>query len=249
MRQRAREAVNRGYGWLERNPVTGMLVSGGLSALAVVAVVALGIYSQKTFVAKSACTKDVSSAACAKIREEVARAEPLTNPCISHQRVEGTKGRNCPRFFVPRPGQLQANSKSVQDLERGSNGGLAPAPGGRAGGPAPGSTGDSGGLSPHTGRGKPDRDTSPKPPASDGGGKDSPDSVVKSPADSGSASTDTPDGNSTGSPEATPEQASGPLGDLTGSVGGAVHEVGKGLDKAACPALDRLAGLCSALSP
>lgn len=129
--------INRAYAWLEENPITALLMSAGLSGLAVLSVVGLGIYSQSTFVQKTACTRDPSSAACAQVRQEVARAEPIENPCISLQRVSGTKGRNCPRFFIPHRGkrQVQANSKEVQSLESGSEGQAptAPKPGGKSG--------------------------------------------------------------------------------------------------------------------
>lgn len=93
--------ANAVYGSLERNPVTTALVSAGAAAiLSVFLTIALGLYSQATYVTKTACNRNPSGAECAKLRQEVARAEPIENPCISHQRVEGTKGRNCPRFYI-----------------------------------------------------------------------------------------------------------------------------------------------------
>ena len=50
----------------------------------------------------SPCAENPRGKACAEQRQAVARAEPIRNPCIEHQRVEGTRGRYCPRFFVRR---------------------------------------------------------------------------------------------------------------------------------------------------
>lgn len=118
----------------------------------------------------------------------------------------------------------------------------APAPAGARGGTNAPKGGSGGGQHKPSGRG-------PKAPPSHGGAQDTPDPAGPPPVDSGSAaSTNTP-GKGNGPPGGMPEQAGGPFGSLTDSVGGAVNEVGKGLDKAACPAVDRLTGLCSVPSP
>lgn len=110
--------------------MTGVLVAAGLGACAILLTGALGLYSKDTFVTKTACTRDPSSRACAEQRQAVARKEPLKNPCISVQRVTGTKGRNCKRFYVKR--YVQISSKEVQNLEQGASKGtsvITPTPG------------------------------------------------------------------------------------------------------------------------
>ncbi len=37
---------------------------------------------------------------CAGLRAQIARSEPIKNPCTSFQRVTGQRGRNCHRFYV-----------------------------------------------------------------------------------------------------------------------------------------------------
>jgi len=141
MKERAKRRINRAYGVIEENVVTSILVTSGAAALLAVALTtALGLYSSAKFEAKTSCTRDPSSDACGKIRQEVARAEPLENPCISHQRVEGTRGRNCPRFFIPRRRhrQVRANPKSIQNLELGTSEASVPVV---KGGASDGSTG------------------------------------------------------------------------------------------------------------
>ncbi len=143
-----RRLVNKGYAWLESNPVTGLFVAGGLSGLAVLGVVGTLIYTQETFVAKTACTRDPTSAACAKIREEIARAEPIRNPCISYQRVTATRGRNCPKDFTGhRAHQDRPSSATGAEL-----GGDAPQPADEAGQkPSPAPAGGKGGTKPPEG--------------------------------------------------------------------------------------------------
>ncbi len=172
VKQRIQDRVNKGYGWLERNPVTGLLVAGGLSGVAVLGVVGLSIYSQQTFVAKTACTKDPASAACAAIREDVARAEPIRNPCIGYQRVTRTRGRACPKDYVDlrrkRNRDFQIRSKSIQDLDLDGDGGPTSAPadehvGGSTGGVDSGHSKGTSGGSHHPSR---HPSSSPPPPSS-----------------------------------------------------------------------------------
>lgn len=132
VRRLARDQVNKGYAWLEANPVTGLLVAGGLSGIAVLGVLGLSIYSQKTFVAKSACTKDPASAACAAIREDVARAEPIRNPCIAHQRVTRTRGRACPKDYIDL--RRSGSTGAARVREAGDVGPVPTAGGGTGGG-------------------------------------------------------------------------------------------------------------------
>ena len=144
------------------------VASYGLAA-AIVLAAGLGLWAvvvnseqatQITKIQKTPCTLDAEGKACTTIKERIARHGSLKNPCIEHQRVEGTKGRNCPQFYVrPSQREVQANSKEVQNLELGSEGQPPNAAGGRTGGvgpshgdstepPAPGKGGAKGGEAP-----------------------------------------------------------------------------------------------------
>ena len=103
MTLQVKKRANQTYAWMESNVVTAILVTGITSALVAVALVgALGLYTQATFAPKTACTKDPAGRECAEIRLEIAKAEPLRNPCASYQRVTSRRGRNCERFYVQR---------------------------------------------------------------------------------------------------------------------------------------------------
>lgn len=118
-----KDRANRIYGWMEANPATAALVSGGFAAvLAVALTIALGLYSSAKYVQKTACSKNPASKECADLRLEVAKAEPLRNPCASYQRVTSRRGRNCKHFYIP---QLQPGRRKGPE----SSGGDAPQPG------------------------------------------------------------------------------------------------------------------------
>lgn len=110
----------------------GWQLVGALFALATIAALGFLVYRGETtrdLVQASPCTLSPESRACAEQRQAVARAEPIKNPCISFQRVTGSRGRNCDRRFVEKR-QVQANSKEVQNLEFGAGGTNAPVIGG-----------------------------------------------------------------------------------------------------------------------
>ena len=106
------------------------VASYGLAA-AIVLAAGLGLWAvvvnsqqatQITKIQKTPCTLTPEGKACTTIKERIARHGSLKNPCIEHQRVEGTKGRNCPRFYVsPSQRRVQISSKEVQTLESGTN--------------------------------------------------------------------------------------------------------------------------------
>lgn len=88
--------------------------SYGLAA-AIVLAAGLGLWAvvvnsqqatQITKIQKTPCTLAPEGKACTRIKERIARHGSLKNPCIEHQRVTGTKGRNCEHFFI-RPAQPQ----------------------------------------------------------------------------------------------------------------------------------------------
>lgn len=111
--------------------------SYGLAA-AIILAAGLGLWAvvvnseqatQITKIQKTPCTLHAQGEACTRIKERIARHGSLKNPCIEHQRVEGTKGRNCKRFYIPVGGRSQETA--------------AVAPGGNRS-PAPATQGDSG---------------------------------------------------------------------------------------------------------
>jgi hypothetical protein len=55
----------------------------------------------KRSIQKTPCTLHPEGGACTQIKERIARKGSLRNPCIEHQRVTGTRGRNCKRFYIP----------------------------------------------------------------------------------------------------------------------------------------------------
>jgi len=103
--------------------------------------------TQLTRIEQSACAEDPAGRKCAELRAEIAEAEPLRNPCISHQRVEGTKGRNCPRFYIssPNPSEVQASPKFGSPSGSGKEGQVG------AGGLQGGGAGDAGPPAGHQG--------------------------------------------------------------------------------------------------
>lgn len=82
----------------------GWQICGALAATALIAAVAGVALRGENTRDLTPCGEDPGGTRCAEQRQAVARAEPIRNPCIEHQRVEGTRGRNCPRFYVKRPG-------------------------------------------------------------------------------------------------------------------------------------------------
>lgn len=101
VKEQVKHRANAAYWWMSANPATAILVSAGVSAALTIALfLGLGLYSQSTFVAKTACSQDPSSAECAELRQAIARAEPIKGPCISYQRVTDQRGKNCPQQFV-----------------------------------------------------------------------------------------------------------------------------------------------------
>jgi hypothetical protein len=216
--------INKIYGWMEHNPFTVALVSGGMSAAAVLAVASLAIYSDQAYVQKTPCTRDATSEACAKIREKVARAEPIRNPCISFQRVTATRGRNCPRDFVWPKHQRQASSKEVQNSEQDAEQTREPAPSNGTGGRKPPKGGNDGGSAPqHPGGQAPV--AAPSPGSS---GEQNP--VSSTPAPGGAA----PSG---ASPLPEPIAEPAPVTSTLEQTHEAVHEL-------ACPLTERLLGIC-----
>ena len=134
--------VRVAYLWMRANPVT-------LTLLVAAAAVAISINAERrnddqgrdiTKIQKTPCNENPDGKKCADLRLKVAKAEPLRNPCTSYQRVTSRRGKNCERFYVVPGRELQANSKSVQDLETGSEGEAAPAQGGSGGESVPGLT-------------------------------------------------------------------------------------------------------------
>lgn len=197
---------------MQENPATLALVA---LMVGVVGTASVAIRGEETrrIVTKSPCLVAPDGKACADIRQDVARAEPIRNPCVSYQRVTRTRGRACPKDFIDlsqRP-EGQATSKEVHGSGAGATGG-----------PAPASTGGhqqspTGGVDPSHGKG------------TSGGTKKPSKSQEPSPeAESPPASADT--GTDTAPVETAPEQpepggSSTPEPGLIGNPGGIVGEL------------------------
>jgi len=168
----------RAYHWLEQNPVTTGLVGVGLGAAAIILIGALGLYTNETFVTKTPCSRNPASKECAEQRQAVARKEPLKNPCISVQRVTGTKGRNCKRFYVKHGddeggqrlgGQAGRTATSVDQVPGstptgggGSSNASGPPKSGPGGATSPGTAGNKG-IKKHTAASEPQPEPAPDP--------------------------------------------------------------------------------------
>lgn len=198
------------------------LVGSVVFLAAVIAIVTWRGEDTRSIVTRvSACERDPGGQDCQRIRREAEKGETLRDACRRFWRV----GYPCPK-----PG----TGKTISSL-RSTRGGdaLQPASGGQE--PASGSPEAS------------DPPTKHKPPADrdpdDVGEGD--DQVVPPAAQTNApASIDTP-GNGNGPPADSPAaEAPSLVGDVTGPLGGAIDDVGKGVDKALCPVVDRLAGLC-----
>ncbi|HET7443284.1 MAG TPA: hypothetical protein VFJ57_01355 [Solirubrobacterales bacterium] len=89
--------------WASRGLAAAIVVALGAGLWAVIVNSRQG--DQITQIQRSPCTSHPAGAACARIRQRVARAEPISNPCISYQRVTGRRGRECPRMLVRETGR------------------------------------------------------------------------------------------------------------------------------------------------
>jgi hypothetical protein len=228
LKRQVKDRVNYAYGWMESNPATAALVSGGAAAvLAVALTLALGLYTQATYVPKSACTKNPASAECAQIRLEIAKAEPLRNPCASYQRVTSRRGRNCKHFYVPRRSQRDPSfraSSGGDALDTGSTGTLQPGPheegsvgSGKGRGGADDGSGGGQGKAPTPSPDPGPVPSGPSPQPSPGRSSDAPGNPDPPPS-------------SPGTVPSTVEGAGGGVKEAGEGVGGAVEGVGKGVD-------------------
>jgi hypothetical protein len=197
----------------------GFAVSAAVIAIA--AVVVLGFYGNATYVQKTACSSNPASQRCAELRLEIAKAEPLRNPCASFQRVTSRRGRNCDHFYVKPSGRSKetgpSRSRGGGAVQPGSTGHQQPGP--RGGGHPEGAGGADHGDG-HA--------SDPPPPAAAPGS-----SPTGSSAGSATPNPSAPSQPSTSSPGTVPstvEAAGGAVKEAGEGVGGAVEGVGKSVD-------------------
>lgn len=179
-----------------------------------------------TRIQQTPCNRAPAGEACARVRQAVAAAEPLENPCTSYQRVTGKRGKNCDRFYI-----------DVSRDDGASGAGASPAassPSGRST-----SAGGSGGATapPPQQPGNPSGGTNPRPPKHGSHHSPAPPpSPVPSPTPTQpSSGPGNSDGNgSSEDSEAKPiaEGAGKAIEDIGGSVGGVVKESGESVNKA-----------------
>jgi hypothetical protein len=188
-----------------------------------------------TRIQKTPCNRDPAGKACARLRQAVAKAEPIENPCTSYQRVTGRRGKNCPRFYV-RPeqqgpsfnsGASAATSGSKASKPASSGGGGASEPGG---GSVQGGVGKGGGKSPGP------KDGTPAAPA----------------ASSPTSTAPTGDGPGNSSPSSNPPASSKPnpvaegVGSTVEGVGDVVQEAGETVNGAVEGITGKACGLLGA---
>ena len=178
----------------------GWQVAGALFAAGMIAAIGFLAVRGESTRRLNPCGADPAGQKCAEQRQAVARAEPIRNPCTSYQRVTGSRGRNCRRFFV----------------DRGYLHGL-PNFGSRGGGDA---------SQPSTGKQQPGSRGGGSDEGSKGGTQDGPKSSPKSPkpsseADHGEGPRDTP--ADTEPPKSLPEEATGKVEEVVSGVTGAAE--------------------------
>jgi hypothetical protein len=119
----AEQSENR-RAWLD----LGWQIAGAVFAVAVIGAIGWLFYR----VEGQPCTTNPSGAECAEVRLDVAKAEPIRNPCTSFQRVTSRRGRNCDQFYVPRrDGSRASGSETVNGTT--DSGGVGEMPGSDAG--------------------------------------------------------------------------------------------------------------------
>jgi hypothetical protein len=115
--------------------------------------------NQITKIQKTPCNAHPAGKECAGLRQRVAQAEPIRNPCTSYQRVTGSRGRNCGQFYVDPHRHGASESPGGGDAQQPSSTAHQPH-GPRGGGPANG-VGGSG----HHGGAHPAPTSTPNPPS------------------------------------------------------------------------------------
>jgi hypothetical protein len=109
---------------------------------------------------KTQCTLHPAGKACTKIKERIAFTGSLKNMCIEHQRVTGTKGRNCPQFYISAPhthtAAIDRTSTAAPAITARGDGEAPPS---QAGGDAPDAPAPT-----HPEHHHPDQPRSPSPP-------------------------------------------------------------------------------------
>jgi|GEM_PF-2598215 len=180
------------------------------------------VHNEVTRIQKTPCGKHPAdpSKRCETLRQALAASESIVAECIAHQRVEGTRGRNCKRFYVDvdLDGAPELQRQGGDAQQTGSTGHQQPSPspsGGGGKGTEAGKGGGSGGNEGGHAQGHPGgqnpAQTSPAP---------------TSQGNSGSASADTGlDIRPPAGEAATPEPH--PLPETVEAAGGAVGETGE----------------------
>lgn len=200
------------------------------------------VHNEVTRFEKSACAKDPThpSEECEEIRRKVDRYESIVGACIIHQRVTGEKGRNCPRLFVDIANEGAPESRPSDVSPRGGDASQSPTSATQQ--PAPGSPAQPK-VSPggSTKTAPPPRDGSSSPGTSGGhsdGAPDNPSSSAPSSSPGSSSSSTTVIERTTPAAPTSPSSPAEPvapvapervvptLGEVVGSVGTTVEEVG-----------------------
>lgn len=227
-----KQILNRGYLWMEANPMTVMLVSLGLGAFATVAVVGVALRGEETrsIITRSACAVNPDGKECQRIKRESDEQQSVQDACVPFRKVDRNERLlRLTKCGVAQRREVQGNSKSVQNLEHGPT----RAAGGGATSP---STRGSEALGPRHGDGSTHQPqhhgsgggAAPAPGGSEGGS--APDSA---PETSSSPTATQPEQEQPQGGEGARPEPTGPLVPALEGVKGAASEVVSGVNGAA----------------
>jgi len=180
------------------------------------------VHNDVTRIQKTPCSRHPAqpSQACEELRQALAASESIVAECIAHQRVEGTRGRNCKRFYVDVDlgGAPELQHQGGDAHQTGSTGHQQPSPSPSGGGGSGTEAGKGGGhVAPAPGSGGGGGPS----PAADGGR-----APAAAPASGGSG------GQQSSAPPPPPASEAAdsephPLPEAVEAAGGAVGETGE----------------------
>jgi hypothetical protein len=195
------------------------------------------VHNDVTKIQKTPCGKSPTNPThrCEELRQALAASESIVAECIAHQRVEGTKGRNCDHYYVDvrLGGSPDPNLHVLSDRSTPGRGADQPrSTGHHQSAPTPSPGGGHPDASDGTDHGDGKRSDPPPPAATPGS------STGSSAGSSPTNPTQEQPPSATGTMPSTVEAAGGAVKEAGEGVGGAVEGVGKGVDcalRGGCP--------------
>jgi hypothetical protein len=88
-----KRALKFGYGWMEGNPVTVMLVSLGLGAFATAGVIGVALRGEDTrsIITRSACALNPDGQECQRIKRESDEHQSVADACVPFRKVDSNE--------------------------------------------------------------------------------------------------------------------------------------------------------------